>query len=205
MAGIFYILIQDAIGSAAGLSAELNDGMCDKAARVTADHHDRKPFRHVIRHEMRAFIFYTVFLSLLLFAFTLYRRILLNDFGSQNIRYGYSLIEALVLAKIILIGRKMKLGERYAHKPLLIPVLYKTVVFCLLMFLVHFTGYVITALFSGMSMPEIMNRLAVSKLNEMIAQILVMFFVFIFFFSFLEIGRIMGGEKLFNLFFKSRD
>lgn len=168
-------------------------------------HSEQQPFKHIVKSEMRLFIFYTVFLSLLFFTFTIYRRVLLNDFGTQNIRFGYSVIEALVLAKIIIIGRKLKLGERYAHRPLIIPVVYKTIVFCLLLFILHFIGYVIIGSFSGMPFAELYTHLALNKLNEMIAQVMVMFFVFIFFFSFVEVGRVMGGEKLFNLFFKSRE
>jgi len=38
-------------------------------------------------------------------------------------------LEALVLAKVILIGDVLRLGRRFEDKPLIVPTLYKTVVF----------------------------------------------------------------------------
>ena len=41
------------------------------------------------------------------------------------------MIEALILAKVIMIGAVFRLGRGFEHKPLIYPTLYKTVVFTL--------------------------------------------------------------------------
>jgi len=48
---------------------------------------------------------------------------------SRTTNYGFAVIEALVLAKVIMIGEVARLGRGLERKPLIYPTLYKTVVF----------------------------------------------------------------------------
>jgi len=57
--------------------------------------------------------------------------LVLAEYQITYVRYGLSVLEALVLAKVILIGDVLRLGRRFEDKPLIVPTLYKTVVFTL--------------------------------------------------------------------------
>lgn len=159
-----------------------------------------------IKSEMKRFIFYTLFLTFFFAAFTTYQRLLLNNFHGPFIPYGYSLIQGLILAKVIMIGRTMKLGERYSHKPLIIPVLHKTIVFCLLLILLMIAEHLITGcLIQRKTVALVYEEFINRGWSLALAKTLVTFFVFILFFSVLETSRILGENKLFNLFFRTRE
>lgn len=62
-----------------------------------------------VRHELRAYLIITLFFAVILGVFNIYRRQILGEAGVSFSHYGISLIEALILAKIVLIGDAMNL------------------------------------------------------------------------------------------------
>ena len=159
-----------------------------------------------IKNEMKRYILYTLFLTLFFAAFTTYERLLLNNFHSPFIPYGYSLIQGLIMAKVILIGQTIKLGERYSDKPLIIPVIYKTIVFCLLMMVLIILEHLVTGCFiEGKSIYLVYDEFISRGLSLAIARTVITSFVFVWFFAVLETSRILGDNHLFNLFFKASE
>jgi hypothetical protein len=71
------------------------------------------------------------YLTLVFAAFTQYRRFLLAAYDITYTNYWVAVIEALVLAKVIMIGEVIRLGRGLEQKPLIYPTPYKTVVFTL--------------------------------------------------------------------------
>ena len=151
-------------------------------------------------HDIRSFLIYFTFFTLFFWTFTMYRRLILDEYHIGYLHYSYNFLEAFILAKLILIGQAFKLGERFSNQPLIIPTLYKTIVFSI--FVLAFTIIEEFALGSikGENFEAIYTKFIAIGFDETIARVLVMFFVFIPFFAFLEIGRIMGDDKLYILF-----
>jgi hypothetical protein len=58
-----------------------------------------------------------------------YRRLISHQLGASYLRYGFALIEALVIAKVILIGKAMGLGKRLHGRPLIFSVLRSSVAY----------------------------------------------------------------------------
>lgn len=162
-----------------------------------------REIKQKISNELKRYLMYTFFLAILLFTFTSYERMLLEKFGNQYVPYGFCIIKALILAKVIMIGEAIKLGEKFSKKPLIIPVFYKTIMFCLLVLVLIFAEHFIVGLIEGKSFPLIYREVFIKRLNVALAQIVIMFFIFIFFFSVLGISRVLGKHKLFKLFFIS--
>lgn len=160
--------------------------------------------RQKIFNEIQLFLIYFLFLDLLFFAFTSNERLLLGKSSYTFLPYGYCIIKALILSKVILIGESLRLGELFSNRPLVFPVIYKTIIFCILMFALTLSEHVATGLFEGKEMAIVYQELIAKKLNIVFSQTIVLFFVFIFFFSVIETSRVLGGKRLFNLFFKNR-
>lgn len=163
-----------------------------------------KNIKQKVKFEMKRYIIYTLFLTLFFAAFTTYERLLLN-FQGPFFPYGYSLIQGLIMAKVIMIGQTMKLGERYDDKPLIIPVLHKTFLFCLLMMVLIILEHLVTGCLIKRKSIELVYEEFISKgLSLALAKTVIVFFIFVWFFAVLETARALGDNKLFNLFFKSR-
>ena len=157
-----------------------------------------------LEHEIQLYFTYAFFLALLFFAFSSYEHILLEKMHESFLPYSFCIIQALIMAKVILIGESVKLGEIFEDKQLVIPVLYKTIVFCLLMFVFTILEHIIVGYIHGRNIYTVYQEFVARGLNIAFAKILIMFFVFIFFFAVLETSRALGGNELLNLFFKPR-
>lgn len=161
-----------------------------------------KNVKQKIAHEVQEYLMYTLFLLLLFFAFTSYERVLLGHLDVYYFPYGFCTIKALIMAKVIMLGQAMHLGEKYAARPLIIPVIYKTILFCLFMLIVSVAEEVTKGLLSGHHLKQIYEVFITKHLSIAIAQIIIMFFIFILFFSVTETSRVLGEHKLFNMFFR---
>ena len=82
-----------------------------------------------IFHEVAEYWINVVYLTLMFAAFTQYRRFILAAYDITYTNYWVAVIEALILAKVIMIGGVFRLGRGLEQKPLIYPTLYKTVVF----------------------------------------------------------------------------
>jgi hypothetical protein len=171
--------------------------MTDKEDRIAR-------LKKMVMHEAFEFYAYTLFLFILFSIFTVYQRLLLDEYGHQQIYYGYSLIQALILAKVILIGEGLHVGKRFQNKPLLIPVFYKTIIFSLAVLVMLIIEHFVTGYFKGHTVAETCEVILKYKANIMLSKIFILFIIFFQFFSFLELNKALGEGKLFDLFFKRR-
>ena len=84
--------------------------------------------------EFKLFWVIALYLCVFLGSFTIYRRLIIAETGAAYLHYGIALIEALVIAKVILIGKMFGFSRRFEDRPLIVPVLYKSFLFGMLVF-----------------------------------------------------------------------
>lgn len=155
---------------------------------------------------MEMYLVYVVYLTLVFAAFTQYRRLILADVGITYTNYGIALVEALILAKVIMIGDMFHLCRSLENKPLIFPTLLKTVVFTLFVGLFVFIEYAVKGLIKGKEALEGIMELLGKGSYEVLAGWLVIFVAFIPFFALRELSRVLGGEgKILALFFRRND
>ena len=85
--------------------------------------------------ELKAFSIIALYLWVILGSFTVYRRLILAETGVTYLHYGIALVEALIIAKVILIGSLFGFSRRFDDKPLIVPVAYKSMLFAILVLL----------------------------------------------------------------------
>jgi hypothetical protein len=133
-----------------------------------------------------------------------YRRLVLAAYDITYTNYWVALIEALVLAKVIMIGGVARLGRGLEQKPLIYPTLYKAVVFTLFVIAFAVVEHAVKGLWSGKGLTEALVELYGERFHEALAGSLVIFVALIPFFAVREMSRVLGGEKIRALFFRSR-
>jgi hypothetical protein len=84
-----------------------------------------------LAHELVEYWINFLYLVFFFGTFTWYRRLVLAEYHISYLHYGAAVIEALILAKVILIGDALRLERRLEERPLIIPTLYNAVVFSL--------------------------------------------------------------------------
>ena len=151
--------------------------------------------------ELRAFWLIALYLWIFLGAFTTYRVLVLAETGVWYVHYGVALVEALIIAKVVLIGRMFSFSRRYEDRALYVSVAYKSVLFGLLAVLFGVIEHLIEGwvhhkgLFGGLE-----DMLSVGG-YELAARVLMLMVAFVPFFAFWELGRVLGMKRLANIFF----
>jgi hypothetical protein len=159
----------------------------------------QKVSREILRYWIN-FVYLAIFFGV----FTWYRRLILAEYHITYAHYGFAVIEAFILAKIILVGDAFRLGRRFEEQHLIFSVLYKTFLFSLFVGVFAILERVIEGLIRGKGLAAGFHTIMNEGRDELLARCLLTFFAFIPFFAFKELGRVMGEGKLGALFFSRR-
>jgi hypothetical protein len=157
-------------------------------------------FKQKATHELKDFAWIALYLAFFFCALSTYSTLLLRKHDISYLNYTFALINALVIAKVILIGELMHLGRGFERKPLYQSVLYKSFVFGLFVFCFHLLEEFVKRLIHHEPAGTVWHNI---HLGDLIGGTIVIFGAFIPLFAVRELGRVMGGEKLHALFFKS--
>lgn len=168
------------------------------------DEAKHKPGRkeRVIRELVKYWINF-VYLAVVFGLFAWYRRLILAEYEIRYLKYGVAIIEALILAKVILIGDMLGLGREFKNKPLIYPTLYNSVVFSLFVGLFAIIEHTVGGLMHGKGPFAGLAELRAEGWYELLARCLITFVVFVPFFAFKELAKALNEEgKLGKLFFR---
>lgn len=101
------------------------------------------------RSELRRYLLLSGYLFICFVSILGYRAAVLAEHGVAFAPLGIAAVKALVLAKFILIGQMLRLGEKRQEWPLLGLVLYRSVLFLLLLVALSIVEEVIRGAFHG--------------------------------------------------------
>lgn len=154
--------------------------------------------------ETRDMLILSAYLAVLFCTFRTYRALVSAEYHVDYFHYGVSLFEAVVLAKVILIGRFLRIGERFGDRPLIIPTIYKTLTFGVFVLAFAVLEDVVDGLWHRESAHAIIRKIVVVGPWEILARVVIVLTALVPLFAAEEIGRILGEGRLFELFFKRR-
>jgi hypothetical protein len=152
--------------------------------------------------ELRLWLLISAYLFVFFGAFLTYRRLISRELGVSYLNWAYALVEALVVAKVILIGKALGLGKKAGDKPLILSVLRSSVVYGVLVAVFEVLEHVVEGLVHRKTPRVTFEDFLSQGVPELLSKTLVLFVAFLPFFAFWEVARVVGGEKLFRLFFK---
>jgi len=151
--------------------------------------------------ELKVFWVIALYLWLFLGCFAIYRHLILAETGVTYAHYGVALVEALVIAKVVLIGRVFGFTRRFEDAPLALPVLYKSAIFALLVMLFGVLEHLVEGWIRDKGVIGGLRQIAAVGTDEIGARMLTLTVAFVPFFAFWELGRVLGMRKLARLFF----
>jgi hypothetical protein len=162
----------------------------------------RRSLKERALEELKLYWIITLYLWMFLGLFTVYRRLVVAEIGSDYLHYGIALIEALVIAKVVLIGRLFGFSRRFDNHALIVPVLYKSVLFGLLVMLFGVVEHLVAGWIHHKGLLGGLRELAAIGPDELAARALMLIVAFVPFFAFWELGRVLGMERLASMFFR---
>jgi hypothetical protein len=150
-------------------------------------------------HEFYVYWIVTIYLILLLGSFTLYRRLALMELGVDYVTYGFKLVEALLIGKLILIAQAIGLGRGYERHPLLLSITLKSVLFAMFIIVCNVLEQAIRALFKGADLVQALGSFTDKGLDEMLGRTVVLMMTLVPLIAFLELARVLGPGTLSRL------
>lgn len=166
---------------------------------------DARSLKQRAWEEFKAYWAITLYLWLFLGCFTVYRRLILAETGVPYLHYGIALVEAMVIAKVVLIGRIFGFTRRFDHLPLIAPVVYKSLLFALLVLAFGLLEKTVDGLIHREGVLSGLQQIAETGPYEIGARTLMLTVALVPFCAFSELGRVMGPSRLGSLFFGKHD
>jgi hypothetical protein len=118
--------------------------------------------------------------------------------------HGFALINALALGKVILIAQDLHLADHFRDAPLIYPTLLKSFVFTIVLACFKIVEDSALGMFHGKSFQESIVDLGGGTVQGILTLSALLFVVLIPFFGFTELRRLVGGDRLAGVFFRSR-
>jgi hypothetical protein len=154
------------------------------------------PEKHSKLKEELIKLFWTFLYLFLLFGMlVLFRHVILQKAGIDDVKYGIAALNALIFAKVILIGDWLKIGTRSDSQPMLFSVLAKAAAFAALFIVFHYLEDGIVGLFHGKTVADIARADAQEMRVAMVASV-IFFVALIPFFFFRQISRELGPARM---------
>lgn len=154
--------------------------------------------------EFKEMVGITVYLFFIFSAFLTYRSLIMAQLGIEYHEYGFAIIKALVFAKVILIVKFVSVVKRFDDKPLIIPTIYKVVLFTLFSAMFVVLEHLVRGLIEGLTVVGSIEEIAAVGVNELMSRILVFVFALVPYFIMNEISRVVGKGKVLEWFFRGR-
>jgi hypothetical protein len=152
--------------------------------------------------EARKLFWIFLYLWVMLGLFSIHKSIVLNE---QNIFYqGFAFINAWLLAKVMLTGEMLHVADNLKHKPLIYPIVFKSAIFSVLLISFYIIEEVLVGMWHGRTLANSMPTIGRGSLEGIFVVGIIMFVVLMPFFALREIGRDIGDDKLYELFFVRR-
>jgi hypothetical protein len=153
-----------------------------------------------ITHEFQQLAILTAYLAVFFCVLDTYSMLLMNKFHISYFVYGAALINAVVVAKVILIGEVIHAGTRFEKKPLLYSAIWKAFVFGWLVFALHLLEEMLEHLIHGQSVAAAFRDM---RLDDLLMRTIVIICAFVPLFIFRELQRVIGGDRLRDIFLHS--
>jgi len=165
----------------------------------------RPTIAHRLAHEIKQYAAVTLYLYICLGAFLLYKGALLRSVDGSYVPYGIAAIKALILGKFMMVGHALKLGQGGIGGPLIYPILRKSALFLLLLFVLNMTEEIVAGLLHGRSVAAVVEEVTGGTLLQTLAVCLLFFLILLPYFAYREVGEALGEGRLWRLMMHGED
>lgn len=160
--------------------------------------------RERAKNELKELLWITAYLFVVFSALTFYKSAILEAQGVNWLPWGFAMIKAVVLAKFILIGRALHIGEGFRTKPLIWQIVHKSIAFLILVAGFTVIEEAIVGFIHGKTFWESMAEVGGGTTEEMIATAIIMFLILLPLFGYRALSEALGDRALFRILFEER-
>ena len=176
----------------------------DGASRISGEGtlHDRKRgLKQRVVDEVIKFLTIAFYLWVVFGVFALHESVVSAKDHIDYHFYGFALVNALILGKVMLIAEDFHFADWFKDKPLIYPIFCKAIAFSILFLVVDVVEEVVVGIFKGKTIGESIPSIGGGSLSGVFFVGIILSVALIPFFAFREVGRAIGERELHSLLF----
>ncbi len=157
--------------------------------------------KHILMEELRSYLLSFFYFWVLLGTFTVHQDIALREHSIGFAPHGWALVNALVLAKVMVIVEKLRLGSRIVPHPLIYPIVIEAFILALLFIAIHVLEHVIGGMVAGATAAASIPLIGGGGFLGLALAALSAFIALIPFCGFRQLSHALGPGRLRSLLF----
>jgi hypothetical protein len=155
--------------------------------------------------EAKEFFFLALYLFIVFSALVFLKSAILEGQGVHWAHWGFAAIKAALVAKFILIGRALHIGEGLRDRPLIWQTLYAAIAFTIFVAILTVIEEALIGMgVHGKTFSQSIEDLGGGTFEQLIATEIIVFLVFLPLFAYGALAEAMGGKALVRTFFVER-
>nr|WP_310346567.1 hypothetical protein [Methylobacterium sp. BE186] len=135
----------------------------------------------------------------------LHEHIVLSRHGVGYSFYGLAFINAWILAKIMLVAESLDVRPHFQGRPLVYPILARSFVFAILLVGAYALEEMALGLWRGKTVLDSVPAIGGGGIRGLASASVIMAVALIPYFTFRELGRVLGREHLHTLLFRGEE
>ena len=136
-------------------------------------------FAHKVGRELRQYALISAYLYVCFGALIFYKTAILRGVGISYAPYGLAAIKALVLAKFMLMGHAVGMGDRYERRRFIHVIAYKSLLFLIMLFILSAIEETVVGVLHGRTVVVSLADIAGGTLPETLASCVIMLLILI--------------------------
>jgi hypothetical protein len=145
-----------------------------------------------------------LYLYVIYLIFNLYERMILAEHQINISIFGLAVINAFILAKVMIVAEHFSFARRFHEHPLVLPIVFKAVAFAALLILFHIVEGVVAGLLGGRGFVESIPAVGGGGIGGLAAVGAIMTVVLVPYFAYRELCRVLGERVLHQALFHRR-
>ncbi|PZM09529.1 hypothetical protein [Rhizobium tubonense] len=150
--------------------------------------------RQKASHELREFLFLALYLYVCFSALVLYKMAILDAQGISFSPFGLPIVKALLLAKFIMLGHAVRLGDRDGTRRVIYVIVHKALLYLALLILLSLIEEAVVALIHGQTIVAAFTELWSGKLWQILANNVIMLLILVPYLASRELNDAVEGR-----------
>lgn len=168
-------------------------------------HAHKHKFWDGVLNEAKRLLVIFLYLWVIFGLFVLNERIILRQHGATfTLKDGFAIINALALAKVMLVAEDLKLARWIKHKPLIYPILFESAILAIILLIFRIIEHYSTAAIAHKTAASNATAIGGGGFVGVICVAVIMFVALIPFIAFRHIGRELGPGRLNAMLFGTK-
>jgi hypothetical protein len=176
----------------------------DDASRISGEGtlpERKRDFKQRVFDQVIQFLAIAFYLFVMFGVFALHESVVSAKDHIEYHFYGFALLNALILGKVMLVAEDLHFADWFKDRPLIYPILCRAIAFSILFLVFDVVEEVIVGVLKGKTIGESIPSFASEGLSGVLFWGIILAIALIPFFAFRAVGRAIGERELHALMF----